>query len=443
MLVALVSYVLCAPAPTGQPLERRLHPVSVEASSFLWNDWNKFQENYHPNYAADDDPKTAWTEGVKGNGEGEWLRVPLTRLEGTTHVRLRLRNGYHKSKGLYAANARPRAVTVELQPSGVTQAVELKDVMEWQEVVVEQPAGPLEAVKLSIRTVYPGRKYEDTCLSDVEVFATSSTPDNPAFEKSRLERLLGWKKERVEAAATFKKERKGSMPVASSYTSEDIGSWVRDTSCDYLDALCHLRESLRRLPEKSPLVTEAAEALEANLAGLAPVHPVPTDTRRLPPVDGVEPLTFDLDLYGFYDEALLLPSRLGFLHADGVGAFDVKDTATFSDAARGNAKACRARGKTATLGWARFTAGEPRRLRVLALAICGMAEARDGYLEAGQPALLVYDDQGRLGLFVTAFQASLLTWSDEARPVLRAAVTANVVGSRVTRHEHRVMVAGR
>ena len=73
-------------AHADEGIERRLHVATANASSFLWNDWNRFQENYHPNYVADGDPKTAWVEGADGNGEGEWLKLPLTELANTTAV---------------------------------------------------------------------------------------------------------------------------------------------------------------------------------------------------------------------------------------------------------------------------------------------------------------------------------------------------------------------
>ena len=61
-----------APPPKllDQPIERRLYSDRVEASSFLWTDWNKFQENYHPNYILDGDPATAWVEGADSSGAG-------------------------------------------------------------------------------------------------------------------------------------------------------------------------------------------------------------------------------------------------------------------------------------------------------------------------------------------------------------------------------------
>ena len=109
------------------PIERRLHSDNIDASSFLWNDWNKFVENYHPNYLADDDPATAWVEGAKGSGAGEWLRIQTTPLDHTTRVRLHVRNGYQKSKDLFKANARAKEVTLRLLPSNTEQRVTLAD----------------------------------------------------------------------------------------------------------------------------------------------------------------------------------------------------------------------------------------------------------------------------------------------------------------------------
>src|SRR5688572_19083583 len=86
---AFVALAAVAPAPVAaRPFERRLHSDNIDASSFLWNDWNKFVENYHPNYVGDDDPTTAWVEGAKSSGAGEWLRISVTPLEKTTQIRL-------------------------------------------------------------------------------------------------------------------------------------------------------------------------------------------------------------------------------------------------------------------------------------------------------------------------------------------------------------------
>src|SRR5262245_60054207 len=218
-LAAAVGLTSAAHAGT-EGTERRLHSDGAEASSFLWNDWNRFQENYHPNYIADDDPKTAWVEGAATSGAGEWVRVKITRLDGTSKIRLRIRNGYQKSKALFTANARAKAITVKLLPSGATAKATLPDVMEWQEVAVEQKPGPVEAVELKVDSVYEGTKYTDLCISDVQVFATSTTKQNPVFEKLKYVALQAWKQQRLEAARQFKKADAGTLPLLPAYTQE-------------------------------------------------------------------------------------------------------------------------------------------------------------------------------------------------------------------------------
>src|SRR5690606_11840141 len=112
----------------------------------------------------------------------EWLRIGVTSLDKTTRIRLRVRNGYQKSKQLWKANARAKAVTVRLLPSKVEKKVTLADADGWQDVAIDQPSGPVRSIELAVGSVYEGTKYADLCISDVQVHATSETPDNPAFE---------------------------------------------------------------------------------------------------------------------------------------------------------------------------------------------------------------------------------------------------------------------
>ena len=197
------------------PKERRLHVASAEASSYLINDWNKFQENYLPLYVGDDDPRTAWS--LKTEGIGEWLRVHVTPMEGATKLRMKIRNGYQKTPRLWEANSRAKELTVTLLPSKKTVDVTLEDKSDWQEIAVEQPAGALEAVELKVKSVYAGKKYDDLCISDVQLFVTATSTDNPAFEKQRLEKIATWKKERVAAAKMFKTKLGQSLPIAPQY----------------------------------------------------------------------------------------------------------------------------------------------------------------------------------------------------------------------------------
>ena len=58
ILLGLAALLAPRAGHAGPARERRLHLVSAEASSYLVNDWNRFQENYLPLYIDDDDPHT-------------------------------------------------------------------------------------------------------------------------------------------------------------------------------------------------------------------------------------------------------------------------------------------------------------------------------------------------------------------------------------------------
>ena len=206
------------PSHAAAPEWRLLRHTEVEATSFLQSNWNKYSENYHPNYAADDDPTTAWVEGVDGHGEGQVLRLPTSVIKEARAVRLRIRNGYQKSAGLLAANSAPRDVQVMVEAGGRTvaqAAATLERKMGWQEVVVPLPAGVgVSAVAVRVDSVHPGSKYKDTCISDVQVYVDTDVPYRAAIEAARLQRLQAWTAERRKTAAYF-----ASLPATYPFVS--------------------------------------------------------------------------------------------------------------------------------------------------------------------------------------------------------------------------------
>ncbi len=148
-------------------------------------------------YAAgnlgDGDPGTAWVEGVEGQGIGEVVIVPCLDLKKP----IRIWSGYGKSDALFHANSRPKTVRlciIQGQYGGPTQygtvwqklvaiaenQVELLDTNSYQEMSVPgfeadsayHPSFdrvlPYEYfLGLEVLDVYPGSKYEDTCISDI------------------------------------------------------------------------------------------------------------------------------------------------------------------------------------------------------------------------------------------------------------------------------------
>ena len=428
--------LLPAVAWADTPVERRLYSDRVESSSFLWNDWNRFQENYHPLYAVDDDPATAWVEGVAGSGAGEWVRFHLTPLQGATELRLRVRNGYQKSSALYKANARAKQVRVTLLPSGQTTTATLTDVEGWQEIRLTQPAGAVEAVELRVESAYEGGKYTDLCLSDVEIYATATTRDNPTVERARLARVQAWKKDRLDAAALFKSTSAAQIPVAPAYAlavASPAGAPLEDDSCEG-ESLCTARlavSALRARPAASTVSSASFDlalvSLQSGFSDWTPVQAVPTDTRRVPVVDGLR----SANLWSCYEGPpvwgdastgevdgsfeLPVPDRVGYLKAATVGTFAVTTPPTIAEALAAKPSAC-ARDEAQILAWARSTtatAGVPSHLQALFVVACGTVEAREGMERVAVPQLLVYDDAGLLSLLVGRSYATAFTWRAE------------------------------
>lgn len=234
MLTLLVSTFLCTPANAEDIDWKVLRQTEVQASSFLQSNWNKYSENYHPNYVADDNPNTAWVEGVSGNGEGESIVLPTHTIKQARAVRLRIRNGYQKSEGLLKANAAPKDVRIAVLFANQEVAhtsVSLERKMGWQEVVVPLPEGKgLSAVSLRVDSVHPGSKYKDTCISDIVVEADTDVPYRPAIEAARLHRLLAWTQERKQTAAYF-----ANLPVSYPFAGTAFMQSQVDTGDDNAD----------------------------------------------------------------------------------------------------------------------------------------------------------------------------------------------------------------
>lgn len=243
---------------------RELHTMDARATSYLRSAWNKYEENYHPNYAFDDDPKTGWVEGAEGDGVGEAIEWPITALRSGRELKLQIRSGYQKSEALFKANAAPREVKLSVLDSRgeevASTSATLQQKMDWQEVLLKLPGDRgFNTVRLEIRSVYAGSKYRDTVISDIRTFVDTDVPANAALEASRREALLAWKKERLDTAAYFAK-----MPATYPWS----GTAWRHTELD-IDVL----EAARRIGAAS----NSAKALATQTAwySLARKSPAP------------------------------------------------------------------------------------------------------------------------------------------------------------------------
>lgn len=143
---------------------------------------------YSPRNLSDGNPKTCWAEGVKGDGIGETVMAVID-----TAKPARIWAGLGASDRFFKDNNRPRRVNVYVlhaHSHGVTEIctiysdvevlakreVELKDVNGWQDLPLpahKVPPPDTENpslhtfVAVEILSVYPGNKYQDTCISEI------------------------------------------------------------------------------------------------------------------------------------------------------------------------------------------------------------------------------------------------------------------------------------
>ncbi|WP_144019066.1 NADase-type glycan-binding domain-containing protein [Paucidesulfovibrio gracilis] len=156
-------------APTVHALE-----MTVSSSSTALN----LLEDFGPENLVDNDPATAWAEGVTGDGRGEWVLFEFgraVRLE-----RLGIRNGW-QDEGEYGDNSRPGELELEFS-DGSTMRMPLADESGWQYLEMDRPT---RWVRLTLASVVAGRTRPDrTCLSDVSFELTllddEAVPDGSA-----------------------------------------------------------------------------------------------------------------------------------------------------------------------------------------------------------------------------------------------------------------------
>lgn len=137
---------------------------SVTASSVL-------ADRYAAEKAHDFSIVTAWVEGVEGNGEGEYLRYsfPGTCPRITTVL---IHNGYVKNWEVWYDNARVKRLLMYYndEPYAI---LNLQDTMGLQSFDVgvlgyeDKDSAPAWSIKFEILEVYPGKKYEDTAITEI------------------------------------------------------------------------------------------------------------------------------------------------------------------------------------------------------------------------------------------------------------------------------------
>ena len=132
----------------------------VRTSSFLADARDPLR--YGPLSLLDNNPDTTWSEGVDGEGLGEWVEVNFAGPEKIHSIEVW--GGFFSRDYLFANN---RLREFELWVDGeILRRVVLPD--DGKPVEVQLPTNKaLESLRIVIIDVHDGQRWDDTCISDI------------------------------------------------------------------------------------------------------------------------------------------------------------------------------------------------------------------------------------------------------------------------------------
>ncbi|MBN2354283.1 MAG: discoidin domain-containing protein [Spirochaetales bacterium] len=137
--------------------------AEVKASSFVVESVLAYGR-YHPLQALDGDPLTAWNEGAKGPGIGEWIEIDFEKPVKADEIRLM--PGYY-DPAWYKQNNRIKSLEIALD--GKTMTAALTDGMDEKTIALNNEAA-FSRMRYTITGVHKGTKYDDTCLSEIDFY---------------------------------------------------------------------------------------------------------------------------------------------------------------------------------------------------------------------------------------------------------------------------------
>ncbi len=168
-------------------VERQIRFRDAYASSYCMTP-SKDGQTYEPLRAIDGNLTTAWLEGNEGLGIGESISVKFDKTERIT--RMVLYNGFLNSKYRYAINGKVKSLLIDFN-DGTRQQADIRvmdvpeekvpfsnDEMNPTEIVFDHPISASE-MKLTILDAVPGTKYDDVCISEIELFYEAEDDGSP------------------------------------------------------------------------------------------------------------------------------------------------------------------------------------------------------------------------------------------------------------------------
>jgi len=138
--------------------------ISAVASSEL-KEKNTRSDYYSVNNLFDDDSTTAWVEGVKDDGIGQWVQINFDTTYKIKYILIR--NGYQKSTLTYYNNNRVKKMLIYYS-DGTKQEIKLFDKMGYYRYPIKKKN--TRFIKILIKEIFEGSKFNDTCISDVVIY---------------------------------------------------------------------------------------------------------------------------------------------------------------------------------------------------------------------------------------------------------------------------------
>ena len=144
-------------------------PIEYGPPAFSWVSTSSTLVNYPVSNTTDKDLRTAWLEGVKGNGINEWVIYSSEKNQKISSITLY--NGYLKNDKVYLNNGRIKKLSIEFSDGEIiTRDLEnasFYDAKKGYVITFEKPR-ITTSVKLTILDVYQGSYYTDTGFSEIE-----------------------------------------------------------------------------------------------------------------------------------------------------------------------------------------------------------------------------------------------------------------------------------
>lgn len=164
------------PAPTSTT---SIRSVPIDAV-FSAKDSSEYKLKYNTEYtvgadmAVDNNLETAWNEGAKGIGIGEWIRVEPSNGERYTYRGFRIANGfqyheYHKGDR-WKKNNRVAELNVYADGIKLIGTFKIDDMYDgYQDVNFVEPVD-CDYLVFEIKDVWKGADFSDTCISEIRPY---------------------------------------------------------------------------------------------------------------------------------------------------------------------------------------------------------------------------------------------------------------------------------